>query len=158
MLSRMAERSRSVPRILLSIAALVAGLALCGTAGALTLITEDEARLPPGSSGMSRGGITLGPGIMVVTPVPDKTVKAPFAMKVTFQPHGGSKIDASRVKVIYLKSPAVDLTTRLKAGITAAGINVTDATAPPGTHDIKIDVTDDAGRTKSAVVSFTVVK
>jgi hypothetical protein len=154
----MAERFGSVPRILLSIAALVASLTLCGTAGALTLITEDEARLPPGPSGMSRGGITLGPGIMVVTPVPDKTVRAPFTMKVTFQPHGGSKIDASRVKVIYLKSPAVDLTTRLKAGITAAGINVTDATAPPGTHDIKIDVTDDAGRTKSAVVSFTVVK
>ena len=145
-------------RVLLLIAALVASPAVCETAGAFTLITEAEAGLPSGSTGLSRGGITLGPGIMVVAPVPDKTVTAPFAMRVTFQPHGGSKIDASRVKVVYLKKPAVDLTTRLKAGITATGINVTDAVAPPGTHDIRIDVTDDAGRTKSAVVSFTVVK
>ena len=145
-------------RILLSMIVLAASLALAATAGALTLITEDEARLPRGMTSMSRGGITLGPGIVVVTPAPDKTVKAPFAVKVNFQPHGGSKIDASRVKVIYLKSPAVDLTARLKASISGAGIDLADATAPPGTHDIKIDVTDDAGRTKSAVVSFTVVK
>jgi hypothetical protein len=29
---------------------------------------------------------------------------------------------------------------------------------PAGTHDIKIDVTDADGRTKSEVVSFTAVK
>jgi hypothetical protein len=145
-------------RILLSMIVLAVSLALVATAGALTLITEDEARLPPGMTGMSRGGITLGPGIVVVTPSPEKTVKAPFAVKVNFQPHGGSKIDASRVKVIYLKNPAVDVTARMKASISGTGIDLADATAPPGTHDIKIDVTDDAGRTKSAVVSFTVVK
>jgi hypothetical protein len=154
----MPDRFRRSRGSLLSIMALAAGLTLAGTAGALTLITEDEARLPPGLTGMSRGGITLGPGIVVVTPSPDREVKAPFAMKVNFQPHGGSKINASSVKVIYLKRPAVDLTPRLKAAISEAGIDLADATAPPGTHDIKIDVTDDAGRTKSAVVSFTVVK
>ena len=96
--------------------------------------------------------------VPVVTPSPDRDVRAPFAVKVNFRPHGGSKIDASRVKIIYLKRPAVDLTARLRAAISEAGIDLADATAPPGTHDIKIDVTDDAGRTKSAVVSFTVVK
>ena len=154
----MPDHVRRIRRILLSMSVLAASLALAATAGALTLITEDEARLPQGMTGMSRGGITLGPGIVVVTPSPDKTIKAPFALRVNFQPHGGSKIDASRVKVIYLKNPAVDLTARLKASISGTGIDLADATAPPGTHDIKIDVTDDAGRTKSAVVSFTVVK
>jgi hypothetical protein len=131
-------------------------LALAGSAGAMTLITEDEARLPASPTGMTRGGITLGPGIVVVAP--DHDVKAPFAVKVKFQPHGGSKINASSVKVIYLKRPAVDLTPRIKAAISDTGIDLSDATAPPGTHDIKIDVTDDAGRTKSAVLSITVVK
>ncbi len=155
----MLDRSQRGPRIVTFIMALAASLALAGPAGALELITEAESRLPPAlTTGMPRGGITLGPGIVVVTPSPDRDVRAPFAVKVNFRPHGGSKIDASRVKIIYLKRPAVDLTARLKAAISEAGIDLADATAPTGTHDIKIDVTDDAGRTKSAVVSFTVVK
>jgi hypothetical protein len=148
---------RGLP-ILVGATVLAAGLLLAGAASALELITEKEARLPAALSTTTRGGITRGPGIVVVTPGPDKAVTAPFLMKVTFQPHGGSRIDASSVKVIYLKHPAVDLTPRLKAVISESGIDLADATAPPGTHDIKIDVTDDAGRTKSAVVSFTVVK
>ena len=154
----MPDPNRLGPRILLVTMALAAGLALAGPARALTLITEAEAKLPPGRTDMSRGGITLGPAIVVVAPGPDRAVKAPFAVKVNFQPHGGSKIDASRIKIIYLKRPAVDLTPRLKDAISGSGIDLADATAPPGTHDIKIDVTDDAGRTKSAVLSITVVK
>jgi hypothetical protein len=154
----MSDRFQRELRILTLIMTLATGLALAVPAGALELITERESRLPPALSGMPRGGVTLGPGIVVVAPSADRDVQAPFAMKVNFRPHGGSKIDASRVKVIYLKRPAVDLTPRLKAAISEAGIDLADATAPPGTHDIKIDITDDAGRTKSAVVSFTVVK
>ena len=154
----MADRPHRSFRILVGAAALAAALALAGPAAALELITDTEARLPAALSTTTRGGITRGPSIVVVTPGPDKDVTAPFPMKVTFQPHGGSKIDASRVKVIYLKRPAVDLTPRLKAAISESGIDLADANAPPGTHDIKIDVTDDAGRTKSAVLSFTVVK
>jgi len=145
-------------RARLAIAAIGMSLALAGPAGAMTLITEDEARLPASPTGMTRGGITLGPGIVIVAPAPDHEVKAPFAVKVKFQPHGGSKINASSIKVIYLKRPTVDLTPRIKAAISDAGIDLSDATAPPGTHDIKIDVSDDAGRTRSAVLSITVVK
>ena len=85
-------------------------------------------------------------------------IKAPFAMKVEFQPHGGSKIDASSVKVTYLKKPVVDLTPRLKSAISEAGISLADANVPAGSHELKIDVTDAEGRTKSEFVSFTVVK
>jgi len=137
---------------------LAAGLALSGAASAVDLITNEEANLPSVPKMGTRGGITRGPSIKAISPAPDGQVKAPFAMKVEFQPHGGSKIDASSVKVTYLKKPAVDLTPRLKGAISESGINLSDANVPAGTHDIKIDVTDADGRTKSEVVSFTVVK
>ena len=95
---------------------------------------------------------------MIVSPASDKDIKAPFAIKVEFQPHGGSKINAATVKVMYLKRPLVDLTPRLKDAISESGIELADANAPAGIHDIRIDVTDADGRTRSALMSFTVVK
>ncbi len=145
-------------RYALAAGALCAGLALSAAAGAVDLITEDEARLPSAPKVLTRGGITRGPSIKVVSPSPDGQIKAPFAMKVDFQPHGGSKIDASSVKVTYLRKPAVDLTQRLKSAISESGISLTDAHVPAGSHDLKIDVTDAEGRTKSETVSFTVIK
>jgi len=132
--------------------------AAAGSVSAVDLITDDEARLPATPKMATRGGITRGPSIKVVSPNPDGQVKTPFVMKVEFQPHGGSKIDANSVKVTYLRKPAVDLTPRLKSAISESGINLGDANVPAGTHDIKIDVTDAEGRTKSETVSFTVVK
>ena len=136
--------------------ALVAGV--CGPAAALELITEAEAALPAASAAPSRGGITRGPSIKVVSPGADAQVKAPFAIKIDFQPHGGSKIDASSVKVIYLKKPTVDLTPRIKSGISETGISVADAVVPAGKHDLRIEVTDAEGRTKSEVLSFTAAR
>ena len=153
-----AHRSRRSVWFLTGTAALAVTLVLGRPAGALELITPAEAKLPPGLSGKARGGITRGPGIVVVAPSPDGDVRAPFAMKVKFEPHGGAKIDPSKVKVIYLKRPMVDLTPRLKEAISETGIDLADAVAPPGTHDIKIDVTDDAGHTKSAVLTITIVR
>ena len=154
----MAKRSSRGLRFLISASTLAAGLMLAGAVSAVELITDDEAKLPAAPKMGTRGGITRGPSIKVVSPNPEGHIKAPFAMKVDFQPHGGSKIDASSVKVTYLKKPTVDLTPRLKAAISESGINLADANVPAGTHDIKIDVTDADGRTKSEIVSFTVVK
>lgn len=145
-------------RHLLKITAAGILFAAAGSAGAIDLITDEEARLPATPKMATRGGITRGPSIKVVSPNPDGQVKAPFTMKVEFQPHGGSKIDANSVKVTYLRKPAVDLTPRLKTAISESGINLGDANVPAGAHDIKIDVTDAEGRTKSETVSFTVVK
>jgi len=127
-------------------------------AAAVDLISEDEAKLPAAAKLLTRGGVTRGPSIKIVSPNPEEQVKSPFVMKVEFQPHGGAKIDASSVKVTYLKKPAVDLTPRLKAAISETGITLADAQVPAGSHDLKIDVTDADGRTKSQTVSFTVVK
>jgi len=135
-----------------------AGLAVSSLAATVDLISEDEAKLPAAPKLLTRGGVTRGPSIKIVSPNPEEQVKSPFAMKVEFQPHGGAKIDASSVKVTYLKKPAVDLTPRLKAAISETGITLADAQVPAGSHDLKIDVTDADGRTKSQTVSFTVVK
>lgn len=154
----MAKRTLSAWKAIAFAFAIGAGAALAVESYALDLITDAEAILPPAAKMGTRGGITRGPGVKLLSPNPDAQVKAPFAMKVEFQPHGGSKIDASSVKVTYLKKPAVDLTPRLKSAISESGINLADTNVPAGTHDIKIDVTDADGRTKSEVVSFTVVK
>ena len=154
----MANNTCSAFRMTVAGLAVSAALMGAGSAAAIDLITDDEARLPAIPKMATRGGITRGPGIKVVSPSPDGQVKAPFAMKVEFQPHGGSKIDASSVKITYLKKPAVDLTPRLKAAISESGINLGDANVPAGAHDIRIDVTDAEGRTKSETVSFTVIK
>jgi len=138
--------------------AFVAVLLTAGNSSAFDLITEAEARLPPPQRTIPRGGITRGPSIVIMAPGSDKDVKAPFAIRVNFEPHGGSKIDVATVKVTYLKRPLIDLTPRLKGAISETGIDVADANAPPGTHDIRIDVTDAEGRTRSALLSFTVVK
>ncbi len=154
----MANNTCSAFRMTIARLAVSAALMGAGSAAAIDLITEDEARLPALPKMATRGGITRGPGIKVVSPSPDGQVKAPFAMKVEFQPHGGSKIDAGSIKITYLKKPAVDLTPRLKAAISESGINLGDANVPAGAHDIRIDVTDAEGRTKSETVSFTVIK
>lgn len=140
-------------------AAMAGSIALyAGAANALDLITEDEAKLPAVPRIASRGGITRGPSIRVVSPDPNGQIKPPFAMNVRFQAHGGSKIDPASVKVTYLRKPAVDLTPRVKSGISEAGIALDNVNVPAGTHDIKVDVTDADGRTKSEVVTFTAVK
>src|SRR5262245_34976463 len=144
------DHSRRGLRLSILPAAFAAVLMAAATGSAFDLITEAEARLPPPQRTTPRGGITRGPSIVIVAPGTAADVKAPFAIRVNFQPHGGSKIDVSTVKVIYLKRPNVDLTPRLKGAISETGIDVTDANAPPGIHDIRIDVTDAEGRTRSA--------
>lgn len=143
-----------------SMKALVAAVCLAAStcASAVDLITDDEAKLPSAPRIASRGGITRGPGIKVVSPESQAQVKPPFSMNVQFQPHGGAKIDVSSVKVTYLKKPAVDLTSRVKPGLSDSGIKLDNVNVPAGTHDIKIDVSDADGRTKSEILSFTAVK
>ena len=152
----MFTRSLCDRKLLLAAAATVVLASV--NAYAVELITEDEARLPAAPRITSRGGITRGPSIKVVSPDGNAQVKPPFAMNVQFRPHGGSKIDTSSVKVTYLKKPIVDLTPRLKSGISESGIALDGIQVPAGTHDIKIDVTDAEGRTKSEVVTINAVK
>jgi hypothetical protein len=58
--------------------------------------------------------------------------------------------DRSRcLKMTYLKSPVVDLTSRIKPFAQPTGIDMPEAQLPPDEHLVRIDVKDSEGRTAS---------
>jgi len=131
----------------------VAVTALPVASHATQLITVEEAALPPqkGAVPNSGRGITRGPKIQV----PEMEAGAhasPMHFQVRFQTFGGSSIDLDGLKVTYLKSPVVDLTSRVKPFAQPSGIDMPDAQLPPGDHLVRIDVRDSEGRT--ATTSF----
>ena len=134
----------------------IVSLFLIQSAVAAPLITAKEAQLPKAQGELKTRGIARGPGIKVLSP--EAEVTSPFDLKVQFESRGGNKIDPASVKVMYLKSPAVDLTTRIKSGVKESGIDVSKAEAPPGEHQIKIIVKDAEGRESSSVMTIHVVK
>ncbi|MGV7218936.1 hypothetical protein [Bradyrhizobium sp. UFLA05-112] len=130
-----------------------AGLLSSGVAQATQLITEDEAKLPPpkGAIATDRRGILRGPKVEVVSP--SDAVSSPLRLQLKFESFGGAKIDPDSVKVIFLRSPNVDLTARVKPFIQADGINMQDAELPPGEYLVRVDIKDSDGRPGTA--SFT---
>ena len=114
-------------------------------AGAV-LITEAEAKLPPpkGAFAVATRGITRGPKIEHLADT--SVTKSPIRLRVKFESFGGSKIDPDSLKVTYLKSPAVDLTDRVKPFIQPTGIDMPDASLPAGEHALRVDVKDSDGR------------
>jgi len=113
------------------------------------LITPEEAALPPqkGAIPNSARGITRGPKIQA--PEAAAAVPSPMRFQVKFQTFGGSNIDLDALKVTYLKSPLVDLTSRIKPFAQATGIDMPDAQLPPGDHLMRVDVKDSEGRAAS---------
>lgn len=147
-------KSRGVRALFLSLIALVS----CA-ASALDLITAVEARLADDAKVIEARGITRAPTIQVVSPAPEGgTITSPFELGVSFVPHGGARIDPSSVKATYLKLPRVDLSQRLHPYTSAAGIQVSDAKAPPGEHRIQITVRDSDGRTGILVLTLRIAK
>jgi hypothetical protein len=129
---------------------LVAFTALPVTGRAAPLITAEEASLPPqkGAIPNSGRGITRGPKIQVPQTEGDVHT-SPVHFLVKFQAFGGSSIDLDALKVTYLKSPVVDLTSRVRPFALPGGIDMPDAQLPPGDHLVRIDVKDSEGRTAS---------
>lgn len=106
------------------------------------LISAKEAALPPAAGTLATRGISRGPATKLASPEADTPVTAPFDFKINFEPRGDAKIDPNSVKVVYMKSPFVDLTPRLKNAISANGIDFAKADVPPGTHTIRVTVKD----------------
>lgn len=129
-------------------------------AQAAPLITEKEAKLPPGDgASIATRAITRGPGIRVLAPEPGSVaVRSPFQFKVAFEPRGGARIDPSTVKIVYVKTPNVDLLERVKVGLSDKGIELDAAEAPAGEHQIRVTVQDSEGRQTSHLIGFTVIK
>ena len=57
---------------------------------------------------------------------------------------------------VYLKQSPINLTPRIGNLVTAGGIEVSGAEAPPGTHYIRVEVKDDAGRLGSIIFPLMV--
>jgi len=125
---------------------------------AAQLISPKEAALPAAANAPTTRGISRGPAVKLGSPEADTPVISPFDFRVLFEARGDAKIDPTSVKVIYLKSPFVDLTPRLKNAISANGIDFSKAAVPPGTHLIRISVKDSDGRETNSVLTLVVAK
>ena len=125
-------------------------------ASAEVLITQDEAKLPPpkGAVAVASRGITRGPKIQLVSG--DADVHSPMHLQIKFESFGGTQIVPDSVKVTYLRTPSVDLTSRLKPFIQATGIDMPNAELPPGQHDVRVDVQDSAGHTSTSSFIFMI--
>ena len=139
---------------------ILAGMLLATSALAETLITESEARLPPASAtATATRSITRGPGIRILSPdAGSQSLASPFPLQIAFEPHGGAKIDLSTVRLTYLRSPNVDLTERVKPGLSEKGIDLKAAEVPPGEHQVRVSVQDSDGKVSNAVLKLNVVR
>ncbi len=124
------------------------------------LIKPDEAALPPApnSTGLAlvTRGITRRPNVTLTSP--EASVTSPFNLEFTFQAHGGSTIKPNSFHLIYLKKPNIDLTARVKPFVSANGVEMAGAEAPPGKHMIKVQISDSDNRQASAVFVLNVIK
>jgi hypothetical protein len=91
-----------------------------------------------------RRGITRGPKVDVVTATGE--LRSPMRFKLKFEPYGGAKIDPDSVKVIYLRTPNVDLTPRIRSFVQPTGIDMPEVELPAGEHMVRVDVKDTDGR------------
>ena len=135
----------------IQLGALVASLLAWPAANATKLITDEEARLPPPKGAANSRGILRGPRVEVVSP--NEPSHSPLRLQLKFESFGGAKINIETVRVIYLRTPNVDLTDRVRPFIQADGIDMPDAELPPGEYMMRVEVRDSDGRPGSA--SFT---
>jgi hypothetical protein len=133
-----------------AISALASSQAYAGT----VLITEQEASLPPEQIAANPRAITRGPRIELVQP--GETVNSPMHFQLKFQSFGGAAINTGSIRVIYLKSPEVDITPRLARFVQPVGIGIPDAEVPSGEHIIRVEVTDSEGKTRSSIFKLKI--
>ena len=146
---------------ILGVGALFRGLVLGALwltcAHAEVLITEAEARLPNAIDvSMTMRGLTRGPGIELLSPNPNQSVTSPLPLKIKFDIRNKIEVDPDRVKLIYIKANPVDLTDRIKKHVTGGGISMNQAEVPPGTHILRLDITDKQGRVGTAMIKLVV--
>jgi hypothetical protein len=113
------------------------------------LITQEEAQLPPpkGAVGVDRRGVTRGPKVELVSAAGE--IPSPSRFQLKFLSYGGATIDTSSLKVIYLRTPNVDLTSRVMSFVKPTGLDIPDAVLPPGEHMLRVDIKDSDGRSGS---------
>lgn len=148
-------------RHLLNLSAALAVTVLLATplqaAAGQKLITDEEAKLPPpkGAVATERRGIMRGPKVVFTGPSAD--ARSPIRLVLKFESFGDAKIDPESVKVTYLRTPNVDLTSRVKQYVQAGGIDMPDAELPPGEYMVRVDLKDSDGRPASTSFTLKIV-
>jgi hypothetical protein len=84
------------------------------------------------------------PKVILESPSRDEFVTEPFVLKLRFESEGDSSIDLKSVSIVYGRSTS--LNDRLKDHIKRDGIEILNATAPPGDHPITVLIKDTEGR------------
>lgn len=149
----------AVARRLIAAWTVFAAVLPAGSAAAFELITNSEAALPAGESQYPERGVSRAPTVVIVSPAPAAgAVRSPFHLKITFQSHGGARINIGSVLLTYVKTPPVNLTPRVERFIGPNGIEADNAEVPPGTHTLRVKVSDTDGRSSSADFTVTVLK
>ncbi|MFN3075850.1 MAG: hypothetical protein ABT940_03015 [Alphaproteobacteria bacterium] len=127
-------------------------------AGAMQLVTEEEAKAPnrvPTRS-LATPAPTMGAPKLMITQPQGSTVKSPFPLDVSFQPENGAQIAVDTLAVEYVKLMNVDLTPRLRPYASEQGIAVRDVNLPPGRHTLRISVADNHGRRNTVDMQVSV--
>ena len=148
--------TRTILLGLVAASLLMPSLLVSAPSHATQLITEEEAKLPPpkGAVAADRRGILRGPKVEYISP--GNSVSSPMRLQLKFESFGGAKIDPDSVKVLFLRTPNVDLTPRVKPFVHADGINMQDAELPPGEYTVRVDIKDSDGRPGTAVFTLKV--
>jgi hypothetical protein len=124
------------------ITALILVLCFATGAGAKELITRQEANLP---DVLPAKGVFPGPKVTQLSPDPKAMpTRSPLRLRLRFETRG-SRIDLNSLRVIYVKNPLVDLTSRIREYAGLTGIDMPDAEVPAGDHRIIIEVSDADG-------------
>jgi hypothetical protein len=143
------------------IAAIGGAPAALAQSKAVVLITAEESGLAAAPQGdlTFRAGVSRGPSITVLSPKPgDTNLQSPFRLQLKFEGRGGVQVDPESLKLIYAKSPAVDLTARVKPYVQPAGVDLPEASVPPGSHTIRAEIKDKDGRAGTHTFTIKVAK
>jgi hypothetical protein len=111
----------------------------------VVLITPEEAQLPTPKDVYAGRAVTRGPRIDLADP-DSHDVRSPLRLQLKFRGFGGARINLDSLRVTYVKTPTVDLTSRVRPFADPNGIEIPQALAPPGEHMLRVEIQDSEGR------------
>ena len=150
--ARPPQRPSRLLNLMASLLMAVAGSLMSPHAAAqVQLVTDEEARLPEAANLLTRG-ITRGPAVRLASAA-DVSASS-FPLEIRLEARGGARIDASTLKVEYLKSPTIDLTGRIQGLLRDNAISAQAVRVPAGLHRLRVSVQDSDGRSGSAVLEI----
>lgn len=101
------------------------------------------------------------PDVRIVRPEAAPALQSPIDIEVSFEPHGGARIDAATLRVLYergeFRKDVTDLV-RVHGRVSETGFEVRGAGLPAGRHRLIFEITDDNGRLGHSQVDVEVAE